>query len=197
MIVIGFDDETEQATLAFYLKIAKATLAVPCCRLCMAFGPPVQAIGVFPPECWTEAMAISAPADLCKRWNTAKTYFQRDRLPDRSCKSRRLLLGLILGFPKIQPGPDNPQDWCKGPIILPAGWRWIEIDRIWIRGQPWRIWLFRASPAPGLSPSDALNTCLGFRHTVRRLARVSPPSQRLEWHANWVSVTLIHRKLCN
>ena len=41
------------------------------------------------------------------------------------------LLGLILGFPKIQPGPENPQDWCKGAVVLPAGWRSIEIDRIW------------------------------------------------------------------
>jgi hypothetical protein len=29
-------------------------------------------------------MVISAPADLCKRWNTEKTYFQSNRLPDRS-----------------------------------------------------------------------------------------------------------------
>jgi hypothetical protein len=38
------------------------------------------------------------------------------------------LLGLILGFPKIQPGPDTPQAWSKGTVILPAGWRSIEIE---------------------------------------------------------------------
>jgi hypothetical protein len=49
------------------------------------------------------------------------------------------LLGLILGFPRIQPGPDDPQKWCKGGVVLPAGWRSIEIDRLWIRGKPWRL----------------------------------------------------------
>jgi hypothetical protein len=33
------------------------------------------------------------------------------------------LLGLILGFPRIEPGPDDPQKWCKGSVVLPAGWR--------------------------------------------------------------------------
>ena len=49
------------------------------------------------------------------------------------------LLGLIAGFPKIQPGPADPQGWCKGQVVLPAGWRSIEIDRLWIRGKPWRL----------------------------------------------------------
>jgi hypothetical protein len=53
------------------------------------------------------------------------------------------LLGLILGFPRIQPGPEDPQDWCKGEVVLPAGWRAMpvilttpeECD-VWMRA-PW------------------------------------------------------------
>jgi hypothetical protein len=63
------------------------------------------------------------------------------------------LLSLILGFPQIQPGPANPHDWCKGPVTLPAGWRSIEIERIWIRGQAWRLSATQGAPCASLEPT--------------------------------------------
>jgi hypothetical protein len=30
-------------------------------------------------------------------------------------------------------------DWQKYPASLPAGWNRIEIDRIWVRGEPKRL----------------------------------------------------------
>ena len=30
-------------------------------------------------------------------------------------------------------------DWCKYPAMLPAGWEKIEIDRIWIKGKPFKV----------------------------------------------------------
>ena len=44
----GFDDETEQATLSFYLKIAKRYIGSPLLSHCTAFGRRVQATGGFP-----------------------------------------------------------------------------------------------------------------------------------------------------
>ena len=41
----GFDDETEQATLSFYLKIAKRYIGSPLLSRCTAFGRRVQATG--------------------------------------------------------------------------------------------------------------------------------------------------------
>ena len=93
----GFDNETEQATLAYYLKIAKRYIGSPMLSALYHVGPRVAAIGGFPWRCWTEAMVISAPADLCKRWNTA-TYFQSNRQPDQILANLGgFLLGLILG----------------------------------------------------------------------------------------------------
>jgi hypothetical protein len=63
------------------------------------------------------------------------------------------LLGLILGFPRIQPGPeDDPQDWCKGEVVLPAEWRSIEVDRLWIRGKPWRLSAVQGDDRAWLDP---------------------------------------------
>ena len=31
------------------------------------------------------------------------------------------------------------QEWCGGPISLPAGWESIEAERIWVRGKPMRL----------------------------------------------------------
>jgi hypothetical protein len=97
-------------------------------------------------------MVIFAPADFCKRWNTAKTYFQSNRRPDHFANLGGFLLGLILGFPNIQPGPGKPQDWCKESVTLPAGWRSIEIERIWIRGKPWRLSATQGAPRARLEP---------------------------------------------
>jgi hypothetical protein len=71
--------------------------------------------------------------------------YREDKFPEQSragpffANLGGFLTSLILGFPRIQPGPARPETWCTGPIVLPAGWRSIEIERLWIRGKPWRL----------------------------------------------------------
>ncbi|TFH15614.1 MAG: hypothetical protein E4H02_07515 [Lentisphaerales bacterium] len=33
----------------------------------------------------------------------------------------------------------NLKDWAKLPVTMPAGWRGIEVDRLFIRGKPARL----------------------------------------------------------
>jgi hypothetical protein len=47
-----------------------------------------------------------------------------------------LLQTAMLGFTGLRV---TEGDWCKYPATLPAGWAKIEIDRIWVRGQPMRL----------------------------------------------------------
>jgi trehalose/maltose hydrolase-like predicted phosphorylase len=49
------------------------------------------------------------------------------------------LAGLLYGLPGIRIGPEDPDQWPVRPVTLPAGWRSIEVERAWIRGQPARI----------------------------------------------------------
>ncbi|HWB96446.1 MAG TPA: hypothetical protein VG672_07080, partial [Bryobacteraceae bacterium] len=49
------------------------------------------------------------------------------------------LMSLLLGFPHLVPGAEAPEQWAKGPVVLPDGWREIEVERLWLRGRPARL----------------------------------------------------------
>jgi len=49
------------------------------------------------------------------------------------------LMGLLYGLPGIRLGPEDPEDWPTREVVLPQGWRSIEVERAWIRMQPARI----------------------------------------------------------
>jgi hypothetical protein len=49
------------------------------------------------------------------------------------------LSGLMYGLPGIRVGPGDPTTWPCRPVILPSGWRSIEVERAWVRGRPARI----------------------------------------------------------
>jgi hypothetical protein len=48
-------------------------------------------------------------------------------------------MGLVTGFPALSVGAGEPATWPKRPVVLPAGWRSIEVERLWIRGRPARL----------------------------------------------------------
>jgi hypothetical protein len=49
------------------------------------------------------------------------------------------LTGLLFGFTGLEPGPEDPAQWARRPVNLPAGWTEIQVDRLWIRGRPMRL----------------------------------------------------------
>jgi protein-glucosylgalactosylhydroxylysine glucosidase len=49
------------------------------------------------------------------------------------------LMGLLYGLPGIRLGAGDPEGWPARPVVLPAGWRSIEVERAWIRETPARI----------------------------------------------------------
>ena len=89
--------------------------------------------------CWSAATAISAQGDLTKRWGTMKTCFRSNLRPGLSLRIRRVLTKPDIGIFENSAGAGDQKAWCKGPVVLPAGWRSIKIDRLWIRGKPWRL----------------------------------------------------------
>jgi trehalose/maltose hydrolase-like predicted phosphorylase len=46
------------------------------------------------------------------------------------------LMGLLYGLPGIRLSSDPPETWPSRPVVLPAGWRSIEVERVWIHGEP-------------------------------------------------------------
>jgi len=49
------------------------------------------------------------------------------------------LSALLYGVTGVTLGPGDPVTWCRRSPSLPAGWRGIEADRIWVRGAPARL----------------------------------------------------------
>ena len=154
----GFDDETEQATLAFYLKIAKRYIGSPMLS---------SLYGVWAARSGNRRLSLElldrGYGDFCTGRFMQTLEYRHDMFPEQPqagpffANLGGFLLGLILGFPKIHPGPDDPEEWCKGTVILPTGWRSIEIDRIWIRGRPWRLRAVQGAPRATLESIGRAN----------------------------------------
>ena len=46
---------------------------------------------------------------------------------------------LLYGLPGILPNHGDPRTWAERRVILPAGWKAIEVERLWVRGRPTRL----------------------------------------------------------
>ncbi len=46
---------------------------------------------------------------------------------------------LLYGLPGLLPNAGDPQTWAERRVVLPAGWRSIEVERLWVRGRPTRL----------------------------------------------------------
>ena len=49
------------------------------------------------------------------------------------------LLGCFYGLTGMQLTFGEPRQWCGRPVVLPEGWDAIEMERIWVRGEPTRL----------------------------------------------------------
>jgi trehalose/maltose hydrolase-like predicted phosphorylase len=139
---LGFDldREAEQATLKFYLKLAKRYIG----------SPMLSALyGIWAARAGNRELSLDllerGYGDFCTGRFMQTLEYRKDIFPEQPpagpffANLGGFLLGLMLGFPKIRPGPGDPQEWCTEQVLLPAGWRSIQIDRLWIRGKPWRL----------------------------------------------------------
>jgi trehalose/maltose hydrolase-like predicted phosphorylase len=62
------------------------------------------------------------------------------------------LTGLLYGFPGIRLSQATPAEWGERPVVLPTGWRSIEVERLWARGMPYGMSARAGAPAAVLTP---------------------------------------------
>jgi hypothetical protein len=65
-----------------------------------------------------------------------------ERFPQASPMMANLgafLSSLLFGLPGILPNHGDPRSWAERRVILPAGWKSIEVERLWVRGRPARL----------------------------------------------------------
>jgi hypothetical protein len=57
------------------------------------------------------------------------------------------LPGLLIGMTGTRLGYGAPETWPARSVTLPAGWKAIRVERLWIRGQPWTLEACEGAPA--------------------------------------------------
>jgi hypothetical protein len=61
------------------------------------------------------------------------------------------LTTLLYGYPGLRLGPGEPDTWAERGVVLPAGWKAINVERLWVRGEE------RSLTAVGGAPSAILD----------------------------------------
>jgi trehalose/maltose hydrolase-like predicted phosphorylase len=79
--------------------------------------------------------------------------YRPDKFPEQpqagpfSANMGGFLMSLLLGFPRLVPGSGAPESWAQGDVVLPQGWKAIEVERLWLRGRPARLLAAQGKPA--------------------------------------------------
>jgi trehalose/maltose hydrolase-like predicted phosphorylase len=140
--------DEEKATLDFYLGQADAYLGSP--MLSALYGAWAARAG-------DRALALKLLDEGYAKFDGGRfgqiLEYRSDRFPEQPragpffANMGGFLSGLLLGMPRLEPGEGAPETWAKAPVVLPAGWEAIEIDRLWVRGRPMRLVARHGEPA--------------------------------------------------
>jgi hypothetical protein len=57
------------------------------------------------------------------------------------------LTTLLYGYPGLRLGPGEPDTWAERPVVLPAGWKALHVERLWIRGEERSLTAVAGTPA--------------------------------------------------
>ena len=64
------------------------------------------------------------------------------------------LTAVMYGFTGLQIGPGTPDTWAAHPVSLPQGWRKIQVERVWIRGEAHALEARQRAASATLVPSS-------------------------------------------
>jgi trehalose/maltose hydrolase-like predicted phosphorylase len=134
------DPAEEKATLELYLGMAQDYIGSP--MLSALYGAWAARLG-------DRRLALKLLDDgygqFCAGRFLQTLEYRADRFPEQPqagpffANIGGFLTGLLFGFTGVRAGPGMPDTWIEREVVLPAGWASIEVDRLWIRGQPMRL----------------------------------------------------------
>lgn len=142
------DPDDEKATLDFYLQQADAYLGSP--MLSALYGAWAARTG--DRNLSLRLLEEGYAKFECGRFGQILEY-RPDRFPEQPragpffANMGGFLSSLVLGFPRLEPNDGDPADWSTAPVVLPRGWRAIEIDRLWVRGRAMQLIAEHGQPA--------------------------------------------------
>jgi len=135
-----FDPEVEQRTLDYYLSLADGYVGSP--MLSPLYGVWASWAGdrKLAARLYEEGYAELVGGRFLQTLEQSPTRYP-DKPPSGPffANMGAFLTGLLYGLPGLRISADDPAAWPVRPVVLPAGWRSIEVKRAWVRRQPARI----------------------------------------------------------
>jgi protein-glucosylgalactosylhydroxylysine glucosidase len=139
---LGFElsPEQERATLDLYLSKAEEYIGSP--MLSALYG--VWAAWSGDRKLAGKLLEEGYAVFMADRFLQTLEY-RRDRFPDEPVAGPffanlgGFLMGLLLGFPGIAVDEGGVAGWPRRPVVLPAGWEAIEVERLWVHGRETRL----------------------------------------------------------
>ncbi|MDP3495838.1 MAG: hypothetical protein Q8R82_22240 [Hyphomonadaceae bacterium] len=153
----GFQDDEEnlQATLALYLDLAPTYIGSP--MLSALYGAWAARAG-------DRRLALKlldeGYGQFCVGRFLQTLEYRSDRFPEQPragpffANMGGFLVSLLFGFTGLRVGPGAPQTWADRPVVLPAGWQSIQVDRLWVRGEPMKLVARQGEERATLMPLD-------------------------------------------
>jgi hypothetical protein len=151
---IGYevDEAIERATTEFYLDQADDYIGSP--MLSALYGAWAARIGDR-----TRALHLfeeGYAAFVSERYMNTHEY-REDRFPDQPVAGPffanigGFLMSLLYGLTGIKVSDGEPDTWPVRPVVLPEGWDAIEVEQVWVRGRPMRLYAEHGAPAATLT----------------------------------------------
>jgi trehalose/maltose hydrolase-like predicted phosphorylase len=132
--------QVEEATLRFYLDLAPEYLGSPM----LSALYPTWACRLGDRQRAARLLEDGYGAFTSERFMNVHEY-QIDKFPEQPVSGpfianiAGLLLNCYFGFTGLELNAGDPQTWSQRPVVMPAGWDGIEVERVMVRGRPARL----------------------------------------------------------
>jgi len=60
------------------------------------------------------------------------------------------LTTLLYGYPGLRLGPGEPDSWAERTVVLPAGWKALHVERLWMHGEERSLTAVAGAPSADL-----------------------------------------------
>ena len=132
--------DVERATFEFYLGLADEYVGAPMLS---------AILGVFAARVGDRERALElferGYADFVVDPFAITTEYDRARFPEQpvagpfTANLGGFLTSCLYGLPGLRLGDGEPSSWSTRPVVMPAGWDAVEVERIWARGREARL----------------------------------------------------------